>query len=34
MTNKMTHEHGNDSIFHTAVEKDSLTAILWHYFFN
>jgi len=24
-------EHGDaDSIFHTAVEKDSLIAILWH----
>jgi len=25
------HEHGNDSLFHAAVEKDSLIAVLWHF---
>jgi len=25
------HEHGNDSLFYTAVEKDSLIAVLWHF---
>jgi len=24
------YEHGNDSLFYTAVEKDSLIAFLWH----
>jgi len=24
------YEHGNDSLFHSAVEKYSLIAILWH----
>ena len=32
----ISNEHGNDSIFHTAVETYSLIAILWHisYFFS
>ena len=25
-------EHGNDSFFYTAVEEDSLIAVLWHMF--
>jgi len=24
------YEHGNDSLFHAAVEKDSVIAVLWH----
>jgi len=28
----LRNEHGNDSLFRTAVEKDSLIAILWHIF--
>jgi len=24
-------EHGNDSLFHAAVENDSLIAVLWHF---
>jgi len=24
-------QHGNDSLFYTAVEPDSLIAILWHF---
>jgi len=26
----LDYEHGNDSLFYTAVEKDSLIAVLWH----
>jgi len=26
-----TYEHGNDSLFHPAIEKDSLIAVLWHF---
>ena len=25
------YEHGNDSVFHRAVEPDSLIAVLWHF---
>jgi len=26
-------KHGNDSLFYTAVEKDFLINVLWHFFF-
>jgi len=25
------YEHGNDSLFYTAVENDFLIAVLWHF---
>ena len=25
------YEHGDDSVFHRAVEPDSLIAVLWHF---
>jgi len=27
----LENEHGNDSLFHPAVVKDSVIAVLWHF---